>query len=243
MNKLSSIVLLLITVSSTWAGEMRTWRSKSGSEIEAKLGNYTPYSAVLETKDGKTVKIAPTDLSETDQAYLKAVALKDEIAQSSPDGLSAVAQKTYETKQIKLLKRVLDLQRNSPKEFFEAFVKDKWYIETGLAYHPVDINNLDWEKSFTVIQVVDDNTVLSSRRDETIAIKVPTKGMYEGYKFKMIAGPIGVYQYESVLGASRTIQLWGEPKTLTYEQFLQWSNAISLSIPMLKPKKSGNATI
>jgi hypothetical protein len=55
-------------------GEVRIWRSTSGTELEARLLRVTGYTVVLEKPDGDQVRIDLTKLSESDQQYIRATA-------------------------------------------------------------------------------------------------------------------------------------------------------------------------
>ena len=62
----------------------RNWTSKSGSTIEARLVKVSYGKAYLETKDGKSLGIRLTALSQADQTYAKEATAKPETERVSP---------------------------------------------------------------------------------------------------------------------------------------------------------------
>lgn len=64
------LAVLTLAVSMAQAADMRTWMSRKGGTIEAKLGSITGNEVTLITKDAKEIKLKTEDLSLADRQHL-----------------------------------------------------------------------------------------------------------------------------------------------------------------------------
>lgn len=75
---LFNLLIISIFATSTFAAELRTWTSKSGSTVVARFVAKDKYNVTLEDESGKKMQIQTTNLAETDINYLDRLdAIKD----------------------------------------------------------------------------------------------------------------------------------------------------------------------
>ena len=74
------ICSFLFQVQATAEGSFRTWTSRKGDTVEAKLTQQTPARVQLENAEGKKLSMLKHHLSKADQNYLTALSSVDEYA-------------------------------------------------------------------------------------------------------------------------------------------------------------------
>jgi hypothetical protein len=105
-----------------------------------------------------------------------------------------------------------ELQRN-PQKFFDDYIAGQYTVHDGLAPVKLAYGN--------IVQIVDKSTILVRNQDYDMYVvrRINTSALVDGQQIRVILVPDGVYEYVTVLGASKRVNAYIPGRTINYEEF------------------------